>query len=116
MKKKKLNKEILSIDHEDDADDYPEFNEFLNETTERTKKRDASEIFDMGDSFLSEIDHKKKQKHLESEPLIDYILSNTNKYSREYLNDLDHRDIQDIHSEVEYENRSFWVKLFEFFT
>lgn len=114
MKNKRIpNKSILSIDYDDDQKGYDDFNQFLNKHTERQKRKTASEIIEMGEQFLSEIDHKRKVKEEEKKPLVNYIVKKSNKYSERYLLDLDFRDVKNIYDELKYKNRSFFRKFLE---
>jgi len=116
VSQERLNKEILSIDHDDDEKvSYEPFADFLADHTNRIKKRESNDIAEMGESLLSEIDHKQSIKNITKEKQIDYIVKNSSKYSYEYLLELDYRDVDDIFSETKEENKSFWVKLGEFF-
>ena len=74
MSKRKISNKELSIDHDDDRNDYNEFSKFLEEHTERQKRKTASEIIEMGDDYLAEIEHKKKVKQEEKKPYIKFIL------------------------------------------
>jgi len=104
----------LSIDHDDDEFNYNEFSQFLEEHTKRQKKRMASEIINMGEDFLSEIDYKKQIKQQEKKPHINYIIKKTNKYSEKYLLELDYNDVFKIYKEIKYQNRSIFRKFIEF--
>lgn len=115
MSEKKPNKDLLSIGHVDDQENYEEFSDFLDSHTARQKHHIASEIEEIGEDCLKEIDHKKTVKEISQKKLIKYILKKSNKYSEEYLLDLDFNDVNDIHKELKYENRSFFRKLWEFF-
>lgn len=115
MSQDRLNKKILSIDYDDDEKGYVPFSEYLENHTERIRKREADAIDAFGESLLSEIDHKNAIKDATKREQIDYIIKKTSKYSKEYLLELDYRDVLDIFNEVKYENRSFGVKLLEFF-
>lgn len=115
MSQEQPNKEILSIEHNDDEKGYVPFSEYLENHTERVRKREADAIDAMGESLLMEIDHKNTIKDAIKEKQIKYIVKKTSKYSGEYLLELDYRDVLDIFNEVRYENRSFWTKLKEKF-
>lgn len=115
MSQEQPNKKILSIDHDDDEKGYVPFSEYLENHTKRVRKREADVIDALGESLLSEIDHKNAIKDAAKKEQINYIIKKTSKYSEEYLLELDYRDVLDIFNEVKYENRSFWVKLLEFF-
>lgn len=114
MSKKKVSNKEISIDHEDDQSGYDEFSQFLEDHTERQKEKYASEIVNMGEDFLAEIDHKMKMRQEQKKPLIKYITKKSSKYSEKYLLDLDFRDVNDIYDEIKYENRSVIKKFFEF--
>lgn len=110
------NNNILSIDSDDDNENYVGFTNFLVDNTNRVKDSDADMITAMGVVLIRELEEKKRVKSKEIEPLIEYILKHSNKYTSEYLHELDHNDVKDIHSEVKYENRGFFAKLIEFFS
>ena len=115
MSQERLNKKLLSIDHDDDEEGYVPFSKYLENHTERIRKREADAIDAIGEALLMEIDHKNSIKDITKNKQIDYVISKTSKYSREYLLELDYNDVLDIFNEVKYENRSFWTKLGEFF-
>lgn len=99
----------------DDEKTYEEHSLFLENTTERLKNKDASDILEMGNSLLNEIEQKKIAKRLEIEPLIDYILKKSKKYTREYLLDFEHRDVKAIYDELKEENICLFDKLCKMF-
>lgn len=108
------NKNILSIDCEDTQGDYNDFYNYLKNDTNRKKNKQAQDIIEMGNYLISEIEHKKNMKNIEKEPLIKYITSKTNKYSWEYLKELDFNNVNDIYHEIKYQNKSFMRKLIDF--
>jgi hypothetical protein len=69
----------------------------------------------MGETLLSQIDHKKTIKDKEKMKLIKYIIKKSDKYNEQYLSDLDYNDVKDIFDEIKYENRSFFKKILEIF-
>jgi len=69
-----LDKNILSIDSDDDNDNYEAFSEYLNEDTNRKKNHTALEIEQSGDLLLKEVERKNKNKKLKASKLIPYIL------------------------------------------
>ncbi len=108
-------KNILSIDHDDDNENYEAFSEYLKEHTKRTTRQFAFEIERDGDLLLKEIERKSKNKKLKASKLIPYILKNCDgKYSENELNTYSFEDIQDIYNEIKTENRSAIVKFFHF--
>lgn len=115
MTKKEQKNNVISIDHNDDQEDYDGFLKLLQENTERVKNSQANKIFDMGDTLLSEIESKKKIKSKKAVSKINYIVKKSDNYSKEYLEELDYNDVENIYSEIKYENRGFFVKLLELF-
>lgn len=113
-KKGKLNKEVLSIDYEDNQDSYKEFDKFITEHTERQKRKTASDIVELGETFIQQIEHKRTVKEKAKKPLIKYIVKKSNKYSEQYLLDLDYDDVLDIHTDIKYQNRSIFKKFWDF--
>lgn len=108
-------KRILSIDSDDDNEDYQAFDEFLSEDTQRRKKIISSEIEQMGSQYLEEIDRKKRNKELKKNKLIPYILQHATKpYDIEELNSYSFEDVQIIYNQVRKENRSIISKIFHF--
>ena len=115
MSQEPPNKDILSIDFEDDQNDYDQFSKFLDEHTARQKNKAASEIEEMGDLLLSEIDHKKSKEDVSKKKLIKYITKKSDLYSAEFLMGFDYSDLQDMYDELKEKNRSIFKKLMEFF-
>lgn len=114
MNKKKIkNNNLLSYNYDDDDKNYNEFSKFLNQHTNREKKKDAEEIFEMGETLLSEIDQKKYINEKKKDVMIKYITSKTDKYLRSYLKELDIADVIDIHTEIKNENKSFFIKFID---
>lgn len=114
MGKKKIinNKDLL--EHENNEDDYDSYSEFLKKHTENEKRKAASEIIEMGEDYLAEIEHKKYLKNQKKITLINYILKKTNKYPKKYLLDLDYDDVYDIYNNVKNENKPFIKKIIDF--
>jgi hypothetical protein len=113
-----IDEKILSIDSDDDNNDYESFDEFLQEDTKRKKNKTVSEIELMGNQYLKEIERKNKQKELKKTKLIPYILNHSKgKYDIEDLDELNSysfEDVQDIYNQLKTENRSKIAKFFHF--
>ncbi len=110
-----LDKNILSIDSDDDNDNYEAFSEYLNEDTNRKKNHTALEIEQSGDLLLKEVERKNKNKKLKASKLIPYILKNCDgKYDEDELNSYSFEDIQDIYNETKIRKRPAIVKFFHF--
>jgi len=108
-------KNILSIDSDDDDLTYNAFSEYLEEDTKRKKDKTASEIEQMGTQLLGEIDRKNKQKKLKADKLIPYILNHCDgKYDKEELLSYSFEDVQQIYNELKVENRPAIIKFFHF--
>jgi hypothetical protein len=113
-----IDEKILSIDSDDDNNDYEAFDEFLQNDTKRKKNRTVLEIEEMGKQYLKEIDKKKKQKELKKTKLIPYIINHSKgKYDIDDLDELNSysfEDVQDIYNQVKAENRSAIANFFHF--
>lgn len=108
-------KNILSIDSEDDNENYEAFSQYLNEDTKRKKTHIATEFDKMGERYLKEIDRKKKVQAAKSEKLINYILKHCNgKYDYEELSTYSFQDINDIYTEIKTKRKSPIIKFFHF--
>jgi len=109
-----IDPKILSIDSDDDNEDYKAFDEYLTEDTNRKKNKTLSEIEQMGDQYLKEIDRKKKDRELKQIKLIPYILKYKNVYSKEELLSYGFEDVKQIYDEIRAKNRPRIVKFFYF--
>lgn len=110
-----LDKKILSIDSDDDNDEYKAFSEYLEEDTKRKKNQTANEIEELGKRCLSEIERKNENQKLKANKLIRYILKHCNgKYDKDELNGYSFKDVQNIYDEIKIENRPVIVKIFHF--
>ena len=110
-----IDKNILSIDSDDDNNDYKAFSEYLEDDTRRRKNLTASEINQVADSLLKEIDKKNKNKTIKSNKLIPYILKRCDgKYGEEELKGYSFEDVQDIYNEIKIEKKPAIIKFFRF--
>lgn len=109
-----IDEKILSIDTDDDNENYQEFSEFIQEDTERKKKRDAEMINELGDMLVKSVEKKKKVEKLKAEKLIPYILKHSDSYNKDELTAYSFKDVQDIYDEIKKEHRPFFTKFFHF--
>ncbi len=108
-------KDILSIDSDDDNLSYLALSKHLTEDTDRKKNLIFNEIELLGDDLLEEIDEKKTIKEIEKDKLIEYILKKSKKkYSLRQLKSYSYEDVKNIFDEVKIENRPFIAKMFRF--
>lgn len=105
------NNKIISIDSDDDDDNYNEFISFLNEDTKRKTEKTISDIEILGNDFLSEIDKKRKIKNIKKEKYVSYILKHSNEYDRNELMSYEISDIVQIYTELK-EKKQFKIKQF----
>lgn len=108
-----IDNNLLSIDSDDDNKDYEAFNQYLEEDTKRKMIKTVSEIEQMGDKYLKEIERKKKNKELLKNKLIPYILKHS-IYEEDELNSYSFEDVQKIYNEIKAQNRPAIVKFFHF--
>jgi len=110
-----MNKDILSIDYDDDNKDITAFNKYLETDLIRKKNQTAFEIEKMGNLYLKEIDKKRKQKEHKKTKLIPYIIKHSKgMYDIEELNSYSFEDIRDIHNKIKKESLSSISKFFHF--
>ncbi len=110
-----MSKDLLSIEHDDDNENYEAFNEFLTEHTERNKKIAYSEIEMFGDSYLKEIEWKKKKDDKKKTKLIPYIIKHCEgKYDSKTLLEYSYDDVLEIYNEYRKENRTLLSKFIHF--
>jgi hypothetical protein len=108
-------KNILSIDSDDDNENYQAFSEYLDEDTKRKKNRTANEFEEIGNNLLKEIERKNKEKKRRATKLIPYILKHCDgKYGEEELNSYSFEDVQDIYNEIKIRKRPAIIKFFHF--
>lgn len=110
-----LDKKILSIDSDDDNENYEAFSEFLENDTKRNKNRVAGEIEEIGETLLTEIEIKKNRREIEKNEYISYILKHGNEiYIESVLKSYSYEDVYLIYSELKKKNKSAIVKFFHF--
>jgi hypothetical protein len=109
-----LDDKILSIDSDDDNNDYELFNSYLEEDTNRKKSRTAIDFEQMGNQFLKEIEIKNKRKEFKKKNiLIPYIVKNST-YGVDELISYSFEDVQNIFNEIKKEKRPTIIKFFHF--
>lgn len=110
-----LDKNILSIDSDDDNENYGAFSEYLENDTERKKNRAASEFEEIGEELLTEIEAKKTKQEIKKWEYILYILKHDDKtYSEKVLKSYSYGDVRMIYAELKKKNRPAIVKFFHF--
>jgi predicted transcriptional regulator len=108
-------KNIISIDSDDDNENYEAFTQYLDEDTKRKKHHVAVDFNKTGEQYLKEIDRKKKVQKIDSQKLIVYILKHCNgKHGYEELNSYSYQDIKDIYNEIKQQRRPVIAKIFRF--
>jgi hypothetical protein len=110
-------KNILSIDADDDGMSYLSLTQHLEEDTERKKNRFAKEFQEFGDNYLKEIERKKREKKRKQSKLIPYIIKHRKDiYDEEELFSYSYEDVLEIYNEIKTEKRSWVIKLFQLFS
>jgi len=91
------------------------YHKYLEDDTDRNKKKTASEFEELGVMYLKEIDKKKKRKKLSQVKLIPYILKRAGDiYDEDELKSYTLEDVQDIYNEVKSQKKSPITKFFHF--
>jgi uncharacterized membrane protein YheB (UPF0754 family) len=110
-----IDKNILSIDSDDDDKNYKAFSEYLEDDTKRKRNLTAKEINEIGENLLKEIERKKRNEVQKSSKLIPYILKNCDeKYDIDELKGYCYNDVLDIYNELKTQKQSFISKFFHF--
>ena len=105
---------ILSVDYDDDNNDYQSFSTHLEEHTVRTKNRIADDFINMGEDLLGEIEEKNARKNILKQKQITYILKHDKGvYSKRTLEAYSFDDVKDIYNEIK-EKRGVFRKIFNF--
>jgi hypothetical protein len=96
-----MNSKILSIDTDDDDNNYQEFSEFIEENIISNKNKIADRLNEIGEDLLAEIEEKQRQKNLQKEILIKFIVKQKkNKYSSQLLMTYSFEDVKNIYDEI----------------
>lgn len=111
-----IDKEYFKIEpDEDDGMSAMALNTHLEEDTKRKQNALKSEFETFGESYLKEIDRKKKSQSLKTTRLIPYIIKHSDgRYDEEELLSYTHDDVQDIYNEIKILKRPAIVKFFHF--
>lgn len=108
-------KNLLSIDADDDDISYLSLTKHLEDDSLRKKNKTASEFEELGGKYLEEIEKKKKKKRLKIKKLIPYILRHHKDiYDKEELLTYSFEDIQDIYNETKIEKKPTLIKFIQF--
>lgn len=108
-------KNMISIDYDDDNEDYESFNQYMEETTKIATKKIVEEIEEFGDEYLKEIERKKWEENKKKKKLIPYIVKySEGRYTQEKLLQYTFNDVLEIYSEYKHKNRHPIVKFFCF--
>ena len=100
---------------EDDGMSAMALSTHLEEDTQRKQNIMKSEIEEMGERYLKEIDRKKGHKTQESTKLIPYILKHSNgRFDDEELLSYTYEDVLNIYKEIKVQRRPAFVKLIHF--
>ena len=109
-----IDKNILSVDSDDDIS-YLALDEFLKNDTIIKKKKSITEIHELGERLIEEIELKNKKKSIKIDKLIPYIIKNSDdKYTLTELKSYSFKDVQDIYNEIKKQKQSLIVKIFHF--
>lgn len=110
-------KNISSIDVDDDGMSYLSLAQHLEDDTERKKNKFAKEFQEFGDDYLKEIERKKRKKKLKQSKLIPYVIKHRKDlYDEEELFSYSYEDVLEIYNEIKLEKKSWIIKLFELFS
>jgi len=106
--------DLISIDYDDNNDNYESFNNFITGYIETQKNLFINDVEIYGSLYLDEIEKKKKIYNEKKKKMIPYILKSTDKYTENELIKYSLDDVINIYNECKIKNRPFLVKLFHF--
>lgn len=110
-----FDEKILSIESDDDNENYHQFDEFLTNDTNRKKNSFAKDIDLMGNQFLKEIDRNNNRRNIKKLKLIPYILKYSgSNYTEDELLSYSLDDIRIMYNDLKKENASTFTKFFKF--
>lgn len=101
-------------DLEESNIDYELFDKLVKDDILKDQLYFAKQLEQEGESLLKEMELKRKKYNEKKISLISYIMKKNDEYSFDELIQYDYRDILDIYNDIKYQNRPWWVKLFEF--
>lgn len=93
-------KNPLSIDYDDDDDDYDKLKEFIETHTENQKNSLIVEMSSNYDVFIDEIEKRKDIANKKKKPYIKYILRKSKEYNKEQLMNFELSDVIGIYNEL----------------
>lgn len=109
------NNNKISIDYDDNDDDFIGFIQLIETHTERQKNSFLSEIDRFGDVFIDELERKKKRELELKKEIIPIILKKEpNKYDYNVLLSYSYNDVRDIYNDVKAKRGNIFVRLFKF--
>lgn len=111
---KKINDKVLSIDYDDDDENYKGFFEYIVDDTHRKQKKIAKEVDSMGDFFLEEIEKKNKKRGDKKMVYVKYIVRHDDAYDINELMSYSIHDVIEIYNETKENRHSFFKKIFKF--
>lgn len=109
-----IDKKILSIDSDDDNENYDAFFNYLDDDTKRKKAHIANEFNQVGEKLLKEIERKKRLESEQKEKYIKYILKHSNSYDYEDLHSYELSDVKNIYDDIKTKRTPAIIKFFHF--
>ena len=111
---KDYNRENISIDSQDDNENYDGFSKFLEEDTNLKKEFLLKNIAQNGELLINEIEKKKRNKEPLKKKYIAYILKHSDKFDDEELISYSFEDVRIIYLEIKSDKNLFKkiIKLF----
>lgn len=101
--------------NEDNDMSVLEYNKYLEDDAERNKYKVASEFEEMGDTFVKEIERKKKINSIRSQKLIPYIIKHSDgMYDEEELKAYSFQDIREMYDLIKKTRKPFFIKFIHF--
>lgn len=110
-----VDKNILSVDHDDDSVDYVAFTMYLKDDTKRKLDGIFKEIDSMGEEYLIEIEQKKVAQNKMKAKYVKYIMKHSkNIYSADRLMSYEYADVLNVYEQIKQQRQSPIQNFFKF--
>lgn len=111
---KKIDDKVLSIDFDDDNENYKGFLEYVISDTQRKQDKLVRDVNQMGDIYLEEIDRKNKKRNEKKMVYVKYIMNHSDEYNEDELMSYSMHDVIEIYNTTKENRHSFFKKIFKF--
>lgn len=108
-------KNPLSIDFDDDNEDYNKLKDFIINHTENQKSYLISELLSKYDDLTAEVEERKKISDRKKKPYVRYILRHSKEYKKNQLMCFELSDVINIYNELKLNKTNKIKEIIKFF-